>query len=162
MKRPIPEAFGLKQYGHSHVFEDTLKELSDAGINVGFTTKHQDMDTPEDLRCYRQRMRQDKRLQHSHTGRYLAANVKISVIIPVYNEAKTIEAMKSSCILTAPSVRSFCRRRKHRRNTEMVGPDFKLLLSEKGRANQMNLGAEKSHGDILLFSTATVNCRQGH
>ena len=85
MKRPIPEAFGLKQYGHSHVFEDTLKELSDAGINVGFTTKHQDMDTPEDLRCYRQRMRQDKRLQHSHTGRYLAANVKISVIIPVYN-----------------------------------------------------------------------------
>lgn len=30
MKRPIPEAFGLKQYGHSHVFEDTLKELSDA------------------------------------------------------------------------------------------------------------------------------------
>ena len=29
-----------------------------------------------------------------HTGRYLAANVKISVIIPVYNEAKTIEAMK--------------------------------------------------------------------
>lgn len=33
----------------------------------------------------------------------------------------------------------------------MVGPDFKLLLSEKGRANQMNLGAEKSHGDILLF-----------
>ena len=52
------------------------------------------MDTPEDLRCYRQRMRQDKRLQHSHTGRYLAANVKISVIIPVYNEAKTIEAMK--------------------------------------------------------------------
>lgn len=107
MKRPIPEAFGLKQYGHSHVFEDTLKELSDAGINVGFTTKHQDMDTPEDLRCYRQRMRQDKRLQHSHTGRYLAANVKISVIIPVYNEAKTIEAMKSSCILTAPSVRSF-------------------------------------------------------
>lgn len=76
MKRPIPEAFGLKQYGHSHVFEDTLKELSDAGINVGFTTKHQDMDTPEDLQCYRWRMRQDRRLQNSHTGRYLAANVK--------------------------------------------------------------------------------------
>lgn len=152
MKRPIPEAFGLKQYGHSHVFEDTLKELSDAGINVGFTTKHQDMDTPEDLRCYRQRMRQDKRLQHSHTGRYLAANVKISVIIPVYNEAKTIEAMKKQLY----PYRSQCEilfvdGGSTDGTPKMVGPDFKLLLSEKGRANQMNLGAEKSHGDILLF-----------
>ena len=34
---------------------------------------------------------------------------------------------------------------------EMIGPDFKLLRSEKGRANQMNLGAEESHGDILFF-----------
>lgn len=33
----------------------------------------------------------------------------------------------------------------------MIGPDFKLLRSEKGRANQMNLGAEESHGDILFF-----------
>ena len=152
MKRPIPEAFGLKQYGHSHVFEDTLKELSDAGINVGFTTKHQDMDTPEDLRCYRQRMRQDKRLQNSHTGRYLAANVKISVIIPGYNEAKTIEAMKKQLY----PFRSRCEilfvdGGSTDGTPKMVGPDFKLLLSEKGRANQMNLGAEKSHGDILLF-----------
>ena len=33
----------------------------------------------------------------------------------------------------------------------MIGPDFKLLRSEKGRANQMPLGAEESLGDILFF-----------
>lgn len=44
----------------------------------------------------------------------------------------------------------------------MIGPDFKLLRSEKGRANQMNLGAEESHGDILFSFTVTVNCPQDH
>ena len=110
------------------------------------------MDTPEDLQCYRQRMRQDRRLQNSHTGRYLAANVKISVIIPVYNEAKTIEAMKKQLY----PYRSRCEilfvdGGSTDGTPEMIGPDFKLLRSEKGRANQMNLGAEESHGDILFF-----------
>ena len=110
------------------------------------------MDTPEDLQCYRWRMRQDRRLQNSHTGRYLAANVKISVIIPVYNEAKTIEAMKKQLY----PYRSRCEilfvdGGSTDETPEMIGPDFKLLRSEKGRANQMNLGAEESHGDILFF-----------
>lgn len=33
----------------------------------------------------------------------------------------------------------------------MIRPGFKVLHSEKGRANQMNLGAKESTGDILFF-----------
>ncbi len=44
----------------------------------------------------------------------------------------------------------------------MIGPDFKLLRSEKGRANQMNLGAEESHGDILFFLHCDSELPQDH
>lgn len=85
------------------------------------------------------------------------------MIIPVYNEAKTIEAMKKQLY----PYRSRCEilfvdGGSTDGTPEMIGPDFKLLRSEKGRANQMNLGAEESHGDILFSFTVTVNCPQDH
>ena len=37
------------------------------------------------------------------------------------------------------------------RTLSMIDPRFRVLHSEKGRANQMNLGAKESSGDILFF-----------
>ena len=53
MKRPWKEAFGLERYGVSTVFEETLGQLEEKGISVGYTGSLQDMDTPEDLQGYR-------------------------------------------------------------------------------------------------------------
>ena len=52
------------------------------------------MDTPKDLRGYKKRMLEDVRLKESFTGRYLAKISKISIIIPIYNESRTIEKMQ--------------------------------------------------------------------
>ena len=34
---------------------------------------------------------------------------------------------------------------------ELIGRNFRIVSSEKGRANQMNYGASVSKGDIVLF-----------
>ena len=88
MKKPLKEAFGLSEYGHGTVFEETVKVLEKAGLTVGYVEILEDMDTPEDLRGYRARMRDCERLKQSETGKYLAKIAKISIIIPVYNEEK--------------------------------------------------------------------------
>ena len=84
----------------------------------------------------------------------MSSSPKISVIIPVYDEAATIV----SCIA---NVRQCCGE-----NYEIIIVDgsadgstlsavnddtVELLASSPGRAVQMNCGAQKAQGDILLF-----------
>lgn len=152
MKQPLKEAFGLDAYGHERVFEETLRALGDAGLTAGFTDTLYDMDTVQDLRGLRSRMRRDETLRRSHTGRFLEKTARISIIVPVYNERKTIEAiqkqlwpLKEQCEIL------FVDGGSTDGTPGMVWPEFTLLSSEKGRARQMNLGAEKSSGDILFF-----------
>jgi uncharacterized protein len=82
----------------------------------------------------------------------------ISVIIPTYNEEKTIkntiEVLKknSNCknyeVIVVDSSED---------NTiENIPKNVKVLRCEKGRAKQMNLGARKAKGDIFAFLHADV------
>jgi rSAM/selenodomain-associated transferase 2 len=76
----------------------------------------------------------------------------VSIIIPVLNEEKNIEktliqfnALKGDKEIIVVDGGS-------RDNTkEIAGRFAKVVYSEKGRANQMNKGAEKANGDILWF-----------
>ncbi|TIH15325.1 glycosyltransferase [Marinifilum sp. JC120] len=84
----------------------------------------------------------------------MTSNLKISVIIPVYDEALTI----SSCIA---NVKKCCGK-----NSEIIIVDGSadgstlsavnddeviLISSPPGRAVQMNYGAQRAEGNILLF-----------
>ena len=84
----------------------------------------------------------------------MPSSLKISIIIPVYDEAKTIR----SCIA---NVKECCGE-----NSEIIIVDgsadgstlsavddegVMCLSSPPGRAVQMNIGAQKAAGDILLF-----------
>ena len=78
--------------------------------------------------------------------------MKISIIIPIYNEEKTIEqlmdfleSVKKQCEII------FVDGGSTDRTLELIGDRFTVLLSDKGRANQMNAGAEASTGDVLFF-----------
>ena len=78
--------------------------------------------------------------------------MKISIIIPVYNEEKTIEELMSFL----DSVKDRCEiifvdGGSTDRTIELIGERFTVHVSEKGRANQMNAGAELSTGDVLFF-----------
>lgn len=152
MKKPRKEVFGIESYGHGKVLSDTLEELENCGVSVGCIRFLSDMDTPEDIKEYRNRMRTEKHLQETYTGRYLAKNTKISIIIPIYNEEKTIgnlqkqlHSLRDKCEILF--VDGGCTDR----TLELIGPEYKVIHSGKGRAVQMNTGAKESHGDILFF-----------
>lgn len=78
--------------------------------------------------------------------------MNISVVIPVLNEEKTIGATLRPLLALAPyevlvvdggsvdRTREVCR-----------GLGVELLISERGRARQMNLGARRATGEVLLF-----------
>lgn len=152
MKKARREAFGLDQYGHGSVLEETIKALSQAGITVGYTKKHWDMDTPSDLNEYRKRMRVRKELRQTETGRYVAGISPISIIIPIYNEEKRIvmfqeqlKELQGKCEIL------FVDGGSTDRTLELIDPGYTVLHSEKGRGRQMNAGAKASCGDILFF-----------
>ncbi len=152
MKRPREEVFGLKEYGHGGVLSETVRELKKAGISVGYTDTFDDMDTPSDLNGYRKRMRESVRLKSSHTGRYLARNVKISVIVPIYNEEKTIERLQEQLLPLLGKCEILLVDGGSTDGTlKKILPGFILLHCPKGRAQQMNYGAERSSGDVLFF-----------
>ena len=78
--------------------------------------------------------------------------MKISVIIPVYNEEKTIEQLmtfleplKDGCEII------FVDGGSTDKTLELIGNNFTVQVAEKGRANQMNAGAQASTGDVLFF-----------
>lgn len=152
MKKARPEVFGLDRYGHGAVLKDTVKALSQAGVTVGYTGTRQDMDTPSDLREYRKRMRESKALRLKETGRYVAELASVSIIIPVYNEEKTIvklqaqlKTLKDKCEIL------FVDGGSTDRTLEFIEPEYRVIPSEKGRGKQMNAGAKASRGDILFF-----------
>jgi len=78
--------------------------------------------------------------------------MKISVIIPVYNEEKTIEKlMKSLEPLKGRCEILFVNGGSTDQTVELIGNEYPVYDTPKGRAKQMNYGAKVSTGDVLFF-----------
>lgn len=77
---------------------------------------------------------------------------QISIIVPVYNEEKILSANYSYWYqLSQVTELIFVDGGSTDRSVELAAKLGKLLHSKKGRALQMNLGACKASGKILLF-----------
>lgn len=152
MKVPLGAVFEVKKYGDQSVLQNTVLQLKKSGLTVGFVKTLWDLDTYEDLQECRKRMRTEKSLIESETGRYLAKTSRISIIIPIYNEEKTIGKMQEQLeALRGRFEILFVDGGSSDRTLELIHPCFKVIHSPKGRAGQMNTGAKASHGDILFF-----------
>lgn len=131
---------------------DTIAAAEAEGLKCFVVDSYQDMDDREAIRGYRARMREDEVLRNSYTGKYLRDCAKVSVIIPVYNEEKTIEKMMAQL---RPHVNNaeiiFVDGGSKDKTLELIGDEFRVIKSCKGRANQMNAGAMASDGDVLFF-----------
>lgn len=78
--------------------------------------------------------------------------MKVSTIIPIYNEESTIESFQESLsFLKEESEIIFVDGGSTDRTLELIRPEFKVIHSQKGRAWQMNEGAKESSGDVLFF-----------
>ena len=160
MKRAVKEVFEVEKYGNSDVFANTLKRLSNLGLKVAYTKTLYDIDTKDDLALHRQRLRKYvprhskyyKEFQKRSLGKFVLGKLKISIIIPVYNEEKTIvnlqrqlDSLYGKCEII------FVDGGSTDATISLIDPKYKLSKSEKGRAAQMNKGALESSGDVLLF-----------
>lgn len=152
MHRPHSCLFENRQYSHGSVLEELIRTAGQEGLSAGLCRELQDMDTPSDLADFRSRMRRDPALRRSHTGRFLAEKMTISVIVPVYNEISTIDAMIRQLEGIRNEAEIIIADGGSTDGTCDVIPDWcRLLHTPKGRARQMNAGAEAATGDILFF-----------
>lgn len=76
----------------------------------------------------------------------------ISVIIPVYNEISTIDALIGQLeAICEPWEVIFADGGSTDGTEDRIPEKYSLIHCDKGRANQMNAGAEASRGEILFF-----------
>ena len=90
-------------------------------------------------------------------------NLKISIIIPVLNEASTIASVISTA-LEAKNVEIIVADGGSSDGTTNIAKSFgvRVLSTAPGRATQMNAGAAAAAGDILLFLHADTLLPRGY
>jgi len=77
---------------------------------------------------------------------------KLSIIIPVLNESKTLRTCLEKLPISNNIEVIICDGGSHDDTVEIAQAfPLKIVHSPKGRANQMNAGANTAKGDILLF-----------
>ena len=145
--RSMPEGRAIRSVQKESPFSYTRKILEKSRIPLSLLEKKRDVDEGQDLNAYRSMLPYDKALRKSSFGEALAENAKISVIIPCYKEGRLIRRMEKQL-------------RPYKKELEILFVDggenhfsgeYRVIPSKKGRAIQMNLGAEESSGDILFF-----------
>lgn len=152
MKTPCKAAFDVKKYSTASVFEETVKSVNESGKSVAVVDKYSDLDEPNDLYGFRKRIRSDAKLRRSDTATYVSNNIKVSIIIPTYNEEMLVGRMMDQLREYKNDAEIiFVDGGSTDRTVEIIGNEFQVLQSEKCRAKQMNLGAEKATGDVLFF-----------
>lgn len=84
--------------------------------------------------------------------------MKVSIIIPIYNEEKTIRKLLGTLEPVKEKAEIlFVDGGSTDRTLELIPEEYTVLQGAKGRARQMNLGAEKSSGNVLFF----LHCDSG-
>lgn len=169
MKKPQWGLFEGQTYSHPMVLSNALEAARKSDLRAGLVGTLSDVDVPEDLKQLRRRVKMLRKgtwtetdagqqtwkladLKQKKTVRFLEQHETISVIIPIYNEEKTITALQKQlkpwqeqCEILLVDGGSTDQ------TLKLIDPSFQVIRSPKGRACQMNRGAAESQGDILLF-----------
>lgn len=124
----------------SRVLKKTVERLKKMGTPYSLLPLKQDIDTLGDLK----RWRAEKKRSADRAG-------KISVIIPVLNEAGTIAAFLKELKSQGPDEVIVVDGGSRDKTRFIAAKYAKVVCSEKGRAIQMNEGAARAAGGILLF-----------
>jgi rSAM/selenodomain-associated transferase 2/rSAM/selenodomain-associated transferase 1 len=135
LNRCVPELFKSIEWGTEAVFEKTMERANQHNLNVHVLGKLRDVDTPADLPIW------DR-----------VSDQIISIIIPTLNEEtnlpKTLQSIPriSSCEVIVVDGGSQDR-------TVSIAKEWgaKIVTTEPSRGGQMNAGAAKASGDILVF-----------
>jgi rSAM/selenodomain-associated transferase 2/rSAM/selenodomain-associated transferase 1 len=141
MTRPIPELFRGIAWGTETVLADSLRILARAGLDPVLLDRLADIDRPEDLVSWLCIMdTEDTDLR------------RISVIIPALNEAGHITRTIETARQEAPPEIIVVDGGSTDNTSELARAAGAIVLcSAPGRARQMNAGAVRATGRVLLF-----------
>jgi len=152
LRRPVPQLFSGISWGSSTVLAESLRILEKLSFKPALLQPLDDIDRPEDL---------------SHWRRLLEAEDadlgNVSVIIPALNESQQIRATIAAAAAVKPMeiiVVDGESSDETVRSARQAGAT--VLVSAPGRARQMNAGAAKAGGDVLLFLHADTLLPEGY
>ena len=135
LKTFCPELFQSMEWGQDSVCKTTLRRAADLGLKTKVFEPLRDIDRPEDLSVWERASRQF-----------------LSIIIPTLNEGDHLgETLKP--LLDLPQTEVIVADGGSRDGTASLARDLgaKMVITQAGRGNQMNHGAEAARGEILLF-----------
>lgn len=127
------------EWGTPLVLKQTLQRIQEAGLSWGFTAELNDVDVPEDL-------------PENISLLYDADCSRISVIVPALNEEECIASTLDS-IKRGDNIQVILADGGSRDRTLQIAEDLgaEIVNSGRGRSCQMNEGAARAEGEILLF-----------
>jgi len=131
----VPELFASMEWGTEKVFEKTMERAKQRNLKVHVLERLSDVDTPDDLPVWD-----------------LVSNQFISVVIPTLNEEANLPKTLQS-VGRMPNCEVIVADGGSQDQTVPIAEEWgaKIVLSEACRGGQMNAGAHKASGDILLF-----------
>lgn len=146
------EAFDVKLYGVSTVFEETTGSIRSSGFSVSIADEYSDIDDKEDIAGLMERVRGDRSVTGPDTRRFLMENIAVSIIVPVYNEELTINTMMDQLRPYKNKAEIiFVDGGSSDATLTLIGDEFRVISCERGRGRQLNEGAAASCGDVLFF-----------
>ncbi len=155
MKKRHSEVFKVQDVlakSENTVFGAAVDAARNAGLSIDYCDVQDDIDTPDDIAEFRSRMRVDRDLRKSSTGRFLKEHTSISIIVPVYNEENTVNSIMGQLVpLRDKAEIIFVDGGSTDNTVEIIGKQFRIIESQKSRGVQLNRGAEEASGDILFF-----------
>jgi len=143
LRRASPQLFAHMPWGTEKVLERTRQIAGGLGLSVVLLEILEDVDRAEDLRVW-----EEAKNHKPHPHRL----PRISIIIPALNEAANLPATLAST-RNAVDVEVIVADGGSSDETVKVARSWntKVVTSGPGRARQMNAGAARATGEVLLF-----------
>ncbi len=141
LARQIPELFRGISWGTDRVLAESVGILERSGLQARLLHPLDDIDRPGDLPVWRRFVDQEE-----------PSASRISVLIPALNEAENIAATLESVQRGNPHELIVVDGGSTDDTTRLASSSGALVLPSKpGRARQMNAGAARATGNLLLF-----------
>jgi rSAM/selenodomain-associated transferase 2/rSAM/selenodomain-associated transferase 1 len=152
LKHRISEIFQNISWGSENVLEETFMAVTSLGISCALLERLSDVDTPADLHVWERAQKAERRHDNA-----------LSIIIPALNESVRIQAAIQSARKGNP-LEIIVVDGGSRDDTVLVASKAgaAVIQAPRGRALQMNAGAEISRGDHLLFLHADTRLPDGY
>lgn len=141
LRQVVPELFRSIRWGSNEVLQETLDRAREKNLSVRSLNVLNDVDLPSDLEIWEK-----------------TAQQYLSIIIPTLNEEnfilETLERLKTDWTGEVVVVDGGSQDK-----TVQIAREWgaSVDLSKPSRGSQMNVGAEKASGDILLFLHADTH-----